>query len=155
MDPLSIAAAIIGIIGTSFSIGRGLLSLHQSYRLAPAQVIQFRDEIDHFRTVWELVDARIESWSPRVGQDLFRTLMNARYGASQQLHHMQLALERFERRDAQLFETECKENNHMFQRDRKKNTPIFVKTKVDLAYREKIKRWKAFMDSDQIKPRVE
>jgi hypothetical protein len=76
MDPLTLAAAVAGLIGTSFTLGIRLYSLYDQYCAASEKFEAFGWKVKAFGGTWQMVQPRLEDAQPLLSLDCLQTLTN-------------------------------------------------------------------------------
>jgi len=76
MDPLTLAAAVAGLIGTSFTLGIRLYSLYDQYCAASKEFEAFGREVKAFGGTWQMVQPCLEDAQPLLSLDCLQTLTN-------------------------------------------------------------------------------
>jgi hypothetical protein len=72
----SLAAAVAGLIGTSFTLGIRLYSLYDQYCAASKEFEAFGREVKAFGGTWQMVQPCLEDAQPLLSLDCLQTLTN-------------------------------------------------------------------------------
>ena len=144
MDPITIATAVITIVGASFNIATFLYNSHERYRRADQQVTHFNEQIERFRNTWELVNRRAERWRPNLTADLRDELATLSAGSAELLEEMRVTLERFIVNDKRRLNRDLSIISLLpfFRNDHR-------------GFKNQVRRWRVFFDRDDMKDSLE
>lgn len=99
MDPLTLVAAVAELIGTSFTLGTKLYSLHDQYCAASKEFEAFGREVKAFGGTWQMVQPCLEDARPLLSLDCLQTLTNICNGTDVILEHVTETIENFAFKD--------------------------------------------------------
>jgi len=95
MDPLTLTAAVAGLIGTSFTLGTRLYSLYDRHCAASKEFEAFGREVKAFGGTWQMVQPCLEDARPLLSLDCLQTLTNICNGTNDILEDVTETIEIF------------------------------------------------------------
>lgn len=98
MEPVSLATAIIGIIGTIVTVGVKVYGFHDSISSAAEEFNVFSREIAHFSSLWGLVQPYVDDPNPVISPACISTLSKVRDDVTIMFKDIQALLEAFRKK---------------------------------------------------------
>ena len=105
MDPLTIAAAIAGILGFVYKVGRDVYSFRTALSLASAEFDLFAKETDEFVMLWNLVEPYIQGPTPYVSNEKVEELGRLYSGAAEILNEFHGTIQTLQQEDKRFMDT--------------------------------------------------
>jgi len=99
MNPLTLAAAVAGLIETSFTLGIRLYSLYKQNCAALKEFEAFSREVKAFGGTWQMVQPCLEDARPLLSLDCLQTLTNICNGTKDILEDVTETIEIFAFKD--------------------------------------------------------
>jgi hypothetical protein len=99
VEPLSIAASIVGLIGGAYTIGKGAITIKSSLSSAVAEFGILESEIQQFRRLWSVVQPILAHPQPFITSELHEELQIIYNGISDSLATVETSLRKLIKTD--------------------------------------------------------